>query len=60
MAVSGIEVVGPLPPELQSVTTFTAAITTNAAHPQAGRALIDFLTSSAAKSVIKAKGLEPA
>jgi len=44
---------------LQSVTTFTAAIPTRAAHPQAGGALIDFLTAPAAKSVIKAKGLEP-
>jgi molybdate transport system substrate-binding protein len=60
MAVSGIDVVGPLPAELQSVTTFTAAIPTSAAHPQAGRALIGFLTSSTAKSVIKAKGLESA
>ncbi len=59
MAVSGIEVLGPLPAELQSVTTFTAAIPARAAHPQAGGSLIDFLTAPAAKSVIKAKGLEP-
>jgi molybdate transport system substrate-binding protein len=60
MAVPGLDVVGPLPAELQSVTIFTAAIPTSAAHRQAGRALIDFLTTPAAKSVIKAKGLEPA
>jgi molybdate transport system substrate-binding protein len=60
MAVSGIDVVGPLPPELQSVTTFTAAVVTKSEHAAAGRALIDFLTSPPAKSVIKAKGLEPA
>jgi molybdate transport system substrate-binding protein len=60
MAVSGIDVVGPLPPELQSVTTFTAAVATKSEHAAAGRALIDFLTSPPAKSVIKAKGLEPA
>jgi len=59
MAVSDLDVIGPLPPELQSVTTFTAAIPTSAAHPQAGRALIDFLATPAAKTVIKAKGLEP-
>ena len=60
IAVSGIDVVGPLPAELQSVTLFTAGIPTSASHPDEGRAVIDFLTTPAAKSVIKAKGLEPA
>jgi molybdate transport system substrate-binding protein len=59
MAVPGIEVVGPLPPELQSLTVFTAAIPANAPHPEAGRAVIAVLTTPAAKSVIKAKGLDP-
>jgi len=60
MAVSGIDVVGPLPADIQSATMFTAGIPTSASHPDAGRAAIDFLTTPAAKSVIKAKGLEPA
>lgn len=60
VAVAGIDVVGPLPAEIQSVTTFTAAIPTNASHPLEARAAIDFLTTAAARSVIKAKGLEPA
>jgi len=59
IAVSGIDVVGPLPKDLQSVTPFTAAILVSASHPEAGRALIAFLTTPAAKSVIKARGLEP-
>jgi molybdate transport system substrate-binding protein len=59
MAVSGIDVVGPLPAELQSVTMFTAAIPTSASQAEAGRALIEFLTTPTAKSVIAAKGLEP-
>jgi molybdate transport system substrate-binding protein len=59
LAVSGIDVVGPLPAEIQSVTLFTAAIAENASHPEAARALIDFLITPAAKSVIKANGLEP-
>lgn len=60
MAVPGIDIVGLLPPALQSITPFTAGIPANAAQPEAGRALIDFLTTPAAKGVIKAKGLEPA
>jgi molybdate transport system substrate-binding protein len=59
MAVPGIDVVGPLPAELQSVTPFVAATPTNASHAEAGRAVIDFLTTAAAKRVIKAKGLDP-
>jgi molybdate transport system substrate-binding protein len=59
MAVSGIDVVGPLPAELQGVSLFTAAIPASARHPEAGRALLDFLTTPAARSVIVAKGLEP-
>jgi len=60
MAVSGIDMVGPLPRELQSVTPFVAGISTNASHPEAAKALIQFLTTPEAKRVIKAKGLEPA
>lgn len=59
MMVDGLDVVGPLPAELQGVTLFTAGVPANAGNPQAGRALIDFLTTSAAKTVIKAKGLDP-
>jgi molybdate transport system substrate-binding protein len=59
IAVDGIDVVGPLPKEIQSVTQFIAAIPTNASHAEAGRTLIGFLTTPAAKAVIKAKGLEP-
>jgi molybdate transport system substrate-binding protein len=60
MAVDGIDVVGPLPAEIQMVTPFVAAIPTNAAYAAAGRAVIAFLTTPDAKRVIKARGLEPA
>jgi molybdate transport system substrate-binding protein len=60
MAVDGIDVVGPLPPEIQMVTPFAAAIPINASHAAAGRAVIAFLTTPDAKRVLKAKGLEPA
>ncbi len=59
MAVPGIAMVGPLPPELQCVTPFTAGIPTSAIHREAGRAFIEFLTTTVAQRVIKAKGLEP-
>ena len=59
LAVPGIDVVGPLPAALQAVTQFTAAVLSRAPHGDAAHALIGFLGSPAAKSVIKAKGLEP-
>ena len=60
LGVSGIQFVGPLPMELQSITPFTAAIPTTAKNPEAGRKLIECLVTPAAKRVIAAKGLEPA
>jgi molybdate transport system substrate-binding protein len=60
MAVDGIDVVGPLPAEIQMVTPFVAGIPVNASHAEAGRAVIDFLITPEAKRVLKAKGLEPA
>jgi molybdate transport system substrate-binding protein len=60
MAVDGIDVVGPLPEDLQSVTLFTAAIPATATHPDVARVFIDFIVTPDAKRIIEAKGLEPA
>ena len=60
MAVDGIDVVGPLPAEIQMVTPFVAAIPVNASHPAAAKAVIAFLTTPEAKRALKAKGLDPA
>ena len=55
----GVELVGPLPAEVQNYTILTAAIPANARDPAAAKALIDFLRSPAAASILKSKGLEP-
>src|SRR5438128_6770185 len=55
----GVELLGPLPGELQSVTTFAAAIPLSASQPDAARALIRYLQSPEAMALIKAKGLDP-
>jgi molybdate transport system substrate-binding protein len=60
MAVQGIDVVGPVPAEYQSISVFAAAIPANAREPEAGKALARFLTTPAAAAVIKAKGMQPA
>ena len=58
--VKGIDIVGPLPPGAQQVTIFAAGIPASAAHPQAAKALIEWLASPAAYAAIKKSGLEPA
>jgi molybdate transport system substrate-binding protein len=59
LSVTGVDYVGPFPPELQRYTVFTAGVATKAKEPGAARALIGFLTSPPAMAVIKAKGMEP-
>ena len=58
-SVPGIEIVGPLPGDLQSTTVFSAAILDSSKDVQTGQALINFLRSPEAAAVIKAKGMEP-
>ena len=57
--VQGIDIVGPVPSELQKVTVFSAGIATGSKEPDAGKALIKFLTSPAASAQIVKSGLEP-
>ena len=59
MAVPGLAIVGPFPGELQGNFVFSAALVTTANEAEAGKVLIDFLRTPAAKGVIKAKGMEP-
>ena len=58
MAVPGIDIVGPLPHELQVMTVFSAGVSTAAKDAEEARALLKFLTSPAATAVMKAKGME--
>jgi molybdate transport system substrate-binding protein len=55
----GVELVGPLPPEIQFYTVFTAGVSANSKTPDAARDLIKFLTSPTAIPVIKSQGMEP-
>jgi molybdate transport system substrate-binding protein len=59
MAVAGIELVGPLPAEIQLVTVSTAGIFAGTQQAEEAHTLIEFLTTPAAAKVMKAKGLEP-
>jgi molybdate transport system substrate-binding protein len=56
----GVELVGPLPSEIQKITMLTAGVTTTSKAPEAARALISFLSNASAASVLKANGFQPA
>lgn len=58
--VKGIDIVGELPAGAQRATIFSAAIPATAVHPEAAKALIEWLASPAAYAAIRNSGLEPA
>lgn len=60
LPVPGIDLVGPLPPDVQEITTFGAGVHARAPAPEAAMALVSFFKSPAAAPVIRAKGMEPA
>jgi molybdate transport system substrate-binding protein len=55
----GVELVGPLPEELQNYLIFTAGVSSKSNASSAAHELIKFLTSPAAIQVIKSQGMEP-
>jgi molybdate transport system substrate-binding protein len=55
----GIDLVGPLPGDLQLSIPYAAAIMNGASNAVAAKALIDFVRSAAAAAVIKTRGMEP-
>jgi molybdate transport system substrate-binding protein len=56
--IPGIDLVGPLPDEVQKITIFSAGIVTGSQAPEAAKSLIKFLSSPAATQAITASGLE--
>jgi len=57
--VEGAEVVGPLPGDLQNVTTFAAGIPAASTNADAAKALIRFLQTPESAVVIRKHGLDP-
>jgi len=56
----GIEVVGPLPPPVQTITIFSGGVSRSCTRPEAARALLAFLASDAASGAKRRFGMEPA
>jgi molybdate transport system substrate-binding protein len=59
LPIPGAELVGPLPPELQKITIFSAALAKDGKAREQGKALIDFLASPAAAPALVKSGMEP-
>ena len=60
MLVKGVDVVGPLPDELNKTTTFTAGVTKSAAAPNEAAALIKLLLAPHVRAAMPSHGLQPA
>ena len=58
--VAGIDIVGPLPGDLQNTIVFAAAVMGSAKDAEAAKTLVNYLRTPEAAAVIKAKGMEPA
>jgi molybdate transport system substrate-binding protein len=60
LPVKGATLVGPLPPEIQNFTVYSAGLSVAAKDQAAASGLIKFLSGPHALPIIKAKGMEPA
>ena len=56
--VKGVTLVGPLPTDVQNITTYTAGLSASARDAAAAKALIDTIAGPAATAVLKVKGME--
>jgi len=59
LPVPGIDLIGPLPPDVQQITVFSAGVHAGAKEPEAARALVNYFKAPAALPVIRRKGMEP-
>ena len=60
MHLPGIDVLGPLPPAIQVITTFSAGLSMSSTQPDAVRVMLDFMVSPAAAEAKHKNGMEPA
>jgi len=60
MNLPGIDVLGPLPPAIQIITTFSGGVAQTSARPDAARAVLEFMASPAVAAIKQKQGMEPA
>jgi molybdate transport system substrate-binding protein len=59
LPILGIEIVGPIPAEVQKITTFSGGVTVGAKEPDLAIQLLQFFLSAEAAAVIEKSGLHP-
>ena len=59
LPIDGITIAGPLPPEVQQETVFSAGLATASPHHDAARAFLAFLRLPDAAAVIRSSGMNP-
>ena len=59
LPMKGVEVIGPLPADLQHYTVFAGAVASGTKAKDASEAFVKSLSAPASAAVFKAKGLEP-
>jgi len=59
LPVAGIDILGPLPADIQQFTVFAAGVSTGAKTPDAAKELVKFLTAPETVPLIRKKGMEP-
>ena len=60
MHLPGIAVLGPLPPSIQIITTFSGGVLVASTQPEAARRMLEFMSSPAAAQAKRDNGMEPA
>jgi molybdate transport system substrate-binding protein len=59
LPVAGVEIVGPLPPELRQTIVYGATVFTGSTQPEGNQAFVDFMRSHEARGVLRHTGLDP-
>jgi molybdate transport system substrate-binding protein len=59
LPVPGIDIVGPLPGDMQKIIVYVAGVPAEGSDSESAKALVKFLTSAAAATVLKQKGMDP-
>jgi molybdate transport system substrate-binding protein len=59
LPIAGIDIVGPIPPEAQKITTFSGGVAANSKEPEIAKQFLRFLASPEAAPTIKKSGMQP-
>lgn len=59
LPVPGVEIIGPLPPELRQTIVYGATVFAGSTQHDGNRAFVDFMRSHAARDVLRETGLDP-